>query len=728
MNQIFTKRNCCVNANTALGALCFWLFSFASFGQTRYTWQPSSGSTSWINASNWSPARPTPSADDILVFDGTLTPTVSATVDFATTQTIGQLIFANRVQAALNTAGDRTLTLGTLTSSIALQIEAGTVVQVIGTQGGIGLTLQLATNSRAAISGRLEFLGTTGFSNCTHQFTSTTLGAIEFLSGAYFLSGARFSGFPFGSLTANTGTVTFRSGATFEQSSGGSPFGERAFSVAVFDPESLFRYTAGSGNVGLSGRTFGHLTIDANRTPTAGTYGSNKFIVQNDLTILSGSHTFNVKEFDLKGNLLLNGGNLLFPPDAANALTLTFSGPAAQIIGGTTASVLTMGSNVKLVVNNPAGLTLQRPVQVNGSLALIQGQLTTTATNNLTLGAAAAVSGGSTASFVNGPLSRVQTGTATNLFFPIGSGKVYRPLTLTGQQADASTTYTAQQFNQAPTARAFPTAAGSLQRVSRVRYFNVTNNGATNFSQGTITLNYDGDDQVDAPAKLRIAKSDAAGNWLDLGGTGTGAPAGSITSTVPFTSFSDFVLASTEASGALGNNPLPVHLTSFTARRQGTGVRLQWVTATESNNSYFEVQRSADGQLFGALAKVPGHGSSANSQAYTFLDENAPTGTTLYYILRQVDADDMASYSPVEAVRPGATQSGILPNPAHEQISFPAAAEGSYRVLNMLGQPLLTGRAEAGLNTLELSSLGAGAYCLEVIGAAGRERHRFFKN
>ncbi|OGX92194.1 hypothetical protein BEN49_16960 [Hymenobacter coccineus] len=318
--------------------------------------------------------------------------------------------------------------------------------------------------------------------------------------------------------------------------------------------------------------------------------------------------------------------------------------------------------------------------------------------------------------------------TATDLFFPIGSGTAYRPLTLRAEQTDANPTiYTAQQFNRAPTVRAMPAAAGSLQRVSRVRYFTVTNGSATNFAQGIVTLNYDADDQVDAPAKLRIAKSDNAGNWLDLGGTGSGAPAGSITSTLAFNSFSDFVLASTEAAGGPGNNPLPVGLTSFTARREAAGVRLRWTTATEHNNHHFEVHRSIDGQVFTVLKMLPGLGNSTVAQEYTWLDGASAINGSAYYRLRQVDVDGTGTHSPVVAVQAGAMTAGVFPNPAHDHLSFCAGTGDAYRVLDVMGQPVLTGQAVMGLNSLNLINLVPGIYHLDVTGKQGHKRCRFIK-
>ncbi len=738
----FTQRSFPLALKKVFAALCLLLVCFNGFGQVRYTWRPSNGSASWADGNNWNPARTAPAANDVLVFDGAQTPTAAVTLDFdantSPVQAVGQLLFINKVQAIVSTAANRTLTLGALPPAIGFQVGAESGVQITSTLGSSALALQLVPEAHASIAGRLDFTSATT-SNSAHTLSSGTSSvagtaeAIEFLSGSYFKAGPKLSGSPFGSLKNNGGTVVLRDGATCEQASGTTPFGGRTYDALVCKAGSTFLYTS-SGNtndISLSGHTFGNLVLNTTRTAVTSTYGTTGATILNDLTITSGAHTLDVVQLDLKGNLYLNGGSLSFPPIANNSLTLILSGAGAQVIRGTVAGTLTFPINVTLEINNAAGLTLQRQVQVNGALTLTNGLLTTTAANSLTLGPGATTSGGSATCFVNGPLSRVlaTASTATDLFFPIGSGTAYRPLTLQAEQTDATATaYTAQQFNQAPTVRAMPTAAGSLQRVSAVRYVNVTNSGAANFKQGTITLNYGNDDKVDAPAKLRIAKSDNAGNWLDLGGTGSGAPAGSIASTVPFTSFSDFVLASTEAAGGPGNNPLPVSLASFTAHRGLAGVRLRWATATERNNSHFEVQRSLGGQIFTVLNTLPGHGNSTTVQEYTWLDEVNGSNSLVYYRLRQVDADNTGTYSPVVAVQTSPAAAGVFPNPACDQLNFHAAAGDTYRLLDMVGRPALIGKATAGLNALNLSNLGPGIYYLEVVGAQGRVRYRVIKN
>lgn len=97
--------------------------------------------------------------------------------------------------------------------------------------------------------------------------------------------------------------------------------------------------------------------------------------------------------------------------------------------------------------------------------------------------------------------------------------------------------------------------------------------------------------------------------------------------------------------------PLPVELSYFEARAGNSGeVQLQWATASEQDNAYFAVQRSADGITFKELARVQGAGNSAVQQNYTYTDTLAPAGN-LYYRLLQTDHDGSFSYSKTMQVR-----------------------------------------------------------------------------
>lgn len=173
--------------------------------------------------------------------------------------------------------------------------------------------------------------------------------------------------------------------------------------------------------------------------------------------------------------------------------------------------------------------------------------------------------------------------------------------------------------------------------------------------------------------------------------------------------------------------PLPVELVRFAAGRQAEAVRVEWATATEKNNAYFEVQRSATGKEFSSIARVEGVGNSSRLQSYLILDQRPLPGTS-YYRLRQVDLDGTASFSPVVAVAPS-KELVLYPNPAHDELylQYPSGPS-RYRVLSLPGQVVLEGSAPTGSATLNLASLPAGLYQLELTSDAGRMVRKFIKN
>jgi hypothetical protein len=83
---------------------------------------------------------------------------------------------------------------------------------------------------------------------------------------------------------------------------------------------------------------------------------------------------------------------------------------------------------------------------------------------------------------------------------------------------------------------------------------------------------------------------------------------------------------------------VPVELTSFTANVSNGNVILSWATATETNNSGFEIER--DGNVIGF---VPGFGTTTEPKAYSFTD-NPTGGNTFTYRLKQVDFDGTYEY------------------------------------------------------------------------------------
>ena len=89
----------------------------------------------------------------------------------------------------------------------------------------------------------------------------------------------------------------------------------------------------------------------------------------------------------------------------------------------------------------------------------------------------------------------------------------------------------------------------------------------------------------------------------------------------------------------------PVDLTFFNYQKSGNTVQLKWETASERDNDYFELFRSADGQNFTSITKINGKGNTAVGNSYSYTDFN-PLGGTSYYQLKQVDYNgDTKTYS-----------------------------------------------------------------------------------
>ncbi len=95
------------------------------------------------------------------------------------------------------------------------------------------------------------------------------------------------------------------------------------------------------------------------------------------------------------------------------------------------------------------------------------------------------------------------------------------------------------------------------------------------------------------------------------------------------TGFSRFILTD-------GDSPLPVELSSFTSSVNGRNVSLNWTTATETNNSGFDIERSSVNGEWTKIGFVNGNGTTSSQKNYTFSDRDLTTGK-YNYRLKQID-------------------------------------------------------------------------------------------
>ncbi|MCF8331580.1 MAG: T9SS type A sorting domain-containing protein [Bacteroidales bacterium] len=164
------------------------------------------------------------------------------------------------------------------------------------------------------------------------------------------------------------------------------------------------------------------------------------------------------------------------------------------------------------------------------------------------------------------------------------------------------------------------------------------------------------------------------------------------------------------------NEPLPIELTSFDARVNAQkNVDLNWTTATEINNDYFTIERTADGENWTTIATEPGAGNSNSSIDYAITDTDPLQGVS-YYRLKQTDFDGAFSYSDIRQVeiKPWNDLS-IYPNPTTANFSVEGLEhKARANLYSSMGQKVRTLWIRPN-EKIDVSALDAGVYFLKVI-------------
>lgn len=127
---------------------------------------------------------------------------------------------------------------------------------------------------------------------------------------------------------------------------------------------------------------------------------------------------------------------------------------------------------------------------------------------------------------------------------------------------------------------------------------------------------------------------------------------------------------------------LPIELLVFDAVYLDGTVRLNWTTATEQNNSYFNLEKTLDGINFSSFATIPGviGGNSTSSLNYTSYDRNPESGL-VYYRLKQTDINGEYKYSNIVAINIEEAQFDeqlyVHPNPTSSiaQLTYQCSSE-----------------------------------------------------
>jgi hypothetical protein len=414
----------------------------------------------------------------------------------------------------------------------------------------------------------------------------------------------------------------------------------------------------GTGTITL--RVMNNATLTCNNLSISGTVsGAGNAIVQKDmvnttinvngslsidpgaqLDMNDGNNGTSEGTMSIKGNFVNNGNAADF--NVGN-VEVIFNGNALQTI--TCPTTQDFGS-ITLDNSSVAGVKLNNNISVSRAMQFINGLLDLNQ-RTLTLGSStanAAITGSGNNSYIlawdgsdNGTVIQQVNNLGFNYLFPIGDLNEYTPFTVNLSSATLSNaTLTAKLYGTVN-----PNIIGSTNYLGR--YWSIEPSGITN-PLYSVQYNYAAVDIFGSEAFLFPAKYNSGG-WQSCIESASNAMigngsinAGSNTLTWSgITTFSEFT--------AIGNgSPLPIELLDFTAEPTSKVVNLKWITASETNNSHFTVERSSDGVVFKPVLEKPGAGNSNSVRSYSDVDENPLEGVS-YYRLKQTDFNGEFTYS-----------------------------------------------------------------------------------
>ncbi len=135
----------------------------------------------------------------------------------------------------------------------------------------------------------------------------------------------------------------------------------------------------------------------------------------------------------------------------------------------------------------------------------------------------------------------------------------------------------------------------------------------------------------------------------------------------------------------LSQGPLPITMLSFSGSIDKKTVQLNWQTLQEINSSYFELQKSIDGNKFEPFAIITAKGNSSITSNYNITDDLFfYINNTIFYRIKMVDIDGKAKYSAVLMIKldAGGTKNNIKawPVPFTNELNIEYSSETNQQV------------------------------------------------
>jgi len=611
----------------------------------------------------------------------------------ATTTVSGNLYVASSTTLSLSSYGLTVTGSTTLDGSISDANDAGTnTFTGLLTIGSTG-SLSTSSNSPFVFEGGITNNGT---------FSKTGTGAVSFNTNDQDIDGTAAMTLA-GAITIAAGkTVTYKNtnstgitiSGVLDGANSSSTWKNNANTTVSYAPGVSTRpMNTGILDVSASGNTFKYTDAGAQTIKTPASAYHNLSLSGTGTKSLSGETTVNGNlslssttldvvsgqnyAITVKGNWVNTSSTFL----ARNG-TVTFSGSADQQITSNASSFY----NVVININSPGTqLTLNDDLEITNLLTLTDGVITTgTSKVYINNNSSTSMGGYSSASFINGNLRRRITTNTDTYVFPVGDGTAttdyYRADVLNnGLTGIAYIDCKFKPLSNHDDADLIAANVADHWEHGFLGYFTINtagvweltpdNNPPTggNYGVKLYIENMTGfTDNNFGPLKRPVGGDGST--WDTGGGTLNNSDSPGRTVSSGYMQRNGITDGFSEFGGGGGSGAgsgLPIELVRFTARAlDDNTIHLDWQTATETNNDYFSVERSKDGDLFETIATVEAAGNSSVPIEYSVIDAQPHNGIS-YYRLRQTDMDSKYSFSDIVTVeiQPEEIPFSLYPNP-----------------------------------------------------------------
>jgi hypothetical protein len=618
------------------------------------------------------------------------------------------------ITGTLNYSGDLTLT-GVTTVTLASNVTyAGGIFAIQGAAGNLtvgdgttgSLTIQSGTlQVDDGASGQITVANNATMTLNPGSSATTYLGPVVSAGGTINNSGT---------LTNGSGNLVI--GGTLNNFSGGSVNSVANFSIST---GAVVNASAGS-TISSGGTTFvnGTLNLDGNVSASSAFTVTSTGVLATSSTssVTALTFTVNASASATTAGTITSTNAITINGTLTNTGSIT-STTSSINIGGTTTNSNIMNAATTIAVAGTGNLTIDTGGSMNGTLLSVlangiltvnaTGQITTTATGDNNISGTVTTNG-----ILNLGGDLVIDGAAASFLMQSGT------ITINRSAGD-----------------------GDLE---------VTNSGTFTMDGGTLNIQDDITTYVNGltvpttPGVIVINGTVTVSDDVDIAAGGSFT---STSSTTVLTLGDGYVDAACPYSdgtyhfcACLGNPPdgdgvsaacaaaLPVELEDFYGTQNGSSIELSWVTATETNNDFFTIEKLRPSDTFEEVARVPGAGTTLHRQEYSAIDPNPTIGKN-YYRLKQTDNDLKTSHSELIKVvfESNTFIVQVYPNPVVEKnvtifVQGMQANEAiTFELKSMVGQTTLSGIAQANATgsaalTLPLPTVPVGVYIINVNG------------